>query len=1286
LQVRVENPDESLASNVPVTAEPGTVEGRTNKDGEVKLRLNTPGVVNNLQITVKTEVENLSEQQQAKATYTVEPYQTQGGSRNYLHIGIPSLEMEPNENLNIDFYLTTENPGIENQIKYISYLIMSRGKLIRAGHQQRLQGQALVTMPLLVAPEFIPSFRIVAYYHVNRGGQLEIVSDSAWVDVKDTCMGTLRVTSRGGTYQPADQLKITLQGDPGAKVGLVIVDKAVYVLNKKYKITQSKMWDSVEKSDIGCTPGGGANNMGVFSDAGLVFETNKGINTAPRTALHCPQPSKRKRRTVNLIEAKTSQVTQFQDKNLKMCCEDGMKQNPMGHSCEKRAQYIQDNPDCVKAFLQCCNYISKLTEDQKKELVLGRSDEDEDYLSSEEILSRSDFPESWLWQVVTMPKAPVHANGLVSNDIITYLKDSITTWELLAVSLSPKKGICVADPYEITVLKDFFIDLRLPYSVVRNEQVEVRAVLYNYGANDIIVRVEFLYNEKLCSAATRKTKFRQEVTIKAHSSQVVPYVVIPLELGQLEIEVKAAVRNQFVSDGVKKKLKVVPEGILMRKDTSIVLSPEALGKNGEQEEIVHLVEVEDIVPGTEPETIISVKGNVIEEIIENSIDGANLKHLIRVPSGCGEQNMITMTPGVIATHYLDKTKQWERIGMDQRERAIGYIRQGYTQQLAFRKPDNSFAVYLTHSSSTWLTAYVVKVFAMADTLIAIDPQVLCGAVKWLVLEKQKPDGLFQETATVYHKEMQGGYVGSEGDASLTAFVLIAMAEAREVCSRNVASLEGSIQKAEDYLKNRLPELTRPYSIAITSYALALLGNEAGIFKLIEAATPEGDHWPEPKGSLFTIEATAYALLANLHYRKADRIPPIVKWLTEQRFYGGGYGSTQATIIAFQALALYQLEYCALKETNLDISLQLPGRSNPTNWKITEMNLGLAKSESGTFKDKFMVVAKGSGEGTMTVQTVYYAVLANENKCNKFDLRVTVEEAPDARRPENALGSLKLTVCSRFKEDADSTMTILDITMLTGYSPDIGDLNRLQNGVDRYISKYEMDKVLSAKGSLIIYLDKVSSKEDDCIALKLHQMYKVGLIQPAAVTVYEYYNTENHCTRFYHPTKESGLLSKICQAEVCRCAEEKCGALQKHGTQISIEERTDEACAVGVDYVYKAKFVDLNETDSHDTYVMQILEVIKAGSDKGEPKDQRRNFISHKICRESLNLQLDKEYLVMGHSTDLWDTATETNYIIGGNTWIEWWPTEAECQNPSHQNLCNDFFQFADQMLVLGCPN
>ena len=60
------------------------------------------------------------------------------------------------------------------------------------------------------------------------------------------------------------------------------------------------------------------------------------------------------------------------------------------------------------------------------------------------------------------------------------LPSPLTPLLTLCVLFPLLAGICVADPYEVTVMKDFFIDLRLPYSVVRNEQVEIRAILYNY--------------------------------------------------------------------------------------------------------------------------------------------------------------------------------------------------------------------------------------------------------------------------------------------------------------------------------------------------------------------------------------------------------------------------------------------------------------------------------------------------------------------------------------------------------------------------------------------------------------------------------------------------------------------------------------------------------------------------------------------------------------------------------------------------------------------------------------
>ncbi|NXH12183.1 CO3 protein, partial [Bucco capensis] len=148
---------------------------------------------------------------------------------------------------------------------------------------------------------------------------------------------------------------------------------------------------------------------------------------------------------------------------------------------------------------------------------------------------------------------------------------------------------------------------------------------------------------------------------------------------------------------------------------------------------------------------------------------------------------------------------------------------GYTQELAYRKPDSSYAAYIGRTSSTWLTAYVAKVFAIASKLVDIDPEVTCGAVKWLILEKQKPDGIFQEDGPVIHKEMVGGYEGAEPEVSLTAFVLIALQESREVCKDMVNNLDASIARAAEYLARRYQTLARPYTVALSSYALALAG-------------------------------------------------------------------------------------------------------------------------------------------------------------------------------------------------------------------------------------------------------------------------------------------------------------------------------------------------------------------------------------------------------------------------------------------------------------------------------
>lgn len=522
--------------------------------------------------------------------------------------------------------------------------------------------------------------------------------------------------------------------------------------------------------------------------------------------------------------------------------------------------------------------------------------------------------------------------------------------------------------------------------------------------------------------------------------------------------------------------------------------------------------------------------------------------------------------------------------------------------------------------------------------------------------------------------------------SLTAFVLIALLEAKDICQGQINSLEQSINKASNFLEANYVKLKRPYTIAIAGYALALMGKleEPQLSTFLNAAT-EKNRWEEPGQKLYNVEATSYALLALLEIKDFDYVPPVVRWLNEQRYYGGGYGSTQATFMVYQALAKYQQDVSDHKDLDLDVSIKLPSRSSPINHHILWESASLLRSEETKKNEDFTVVAKGKGEGTLSVVTMYHAKIKHKITCKNFDLRVSIRSAPpEVKKPQDALKTMFLDICTKYLGREDATMSILDISMMTGFSPDVDDLKLLSTGVDRYISKYELNQAYTSRNTLIIYLDKISHDQEDCLTFKVHQYFNVGLIQPGSVKVYSYYNLDESCTQFYHPEKEDGMLNKLCHKDMCRCAEENCFMHHEMG-QVTPNHRLDKACEPGVDYVYKVNLQSVETSEDFDEYIMVIVQIIKSGSDEVQVKQQRR-FISHIKCREALKLQEGKDYLVWGVSADLWGEKPNISYIIGKDTWIELWPKEDECQDEENEKLCGDLTAFTESLMVFGCPN
>ncbi|KAF5897904.1 complement C3-like, partial [Clarias magur] len=1307
LTVTVSHHDGSPAPNVPVQitflSSPITVHS-----GTIKASLNMPSDMNPVTLIAETVIPDVK---QTKAEWVVEPYSPFNSDRiNQLYVTLDTNTVKAGQTLNLKLHLSTFSLKERSHIKHVSYIVLNKGRIIRAGRVS-VGERELINVPLLLTSEMLPAFRFVAYYVLPWDHRVEVVADSVSVDVESQCVGSLKLETFSGKESPGDSFSFQVSGDPGAKVSLVAVDNSIFLLSKS-RLTQRKIWDTLRQGDLGCSPGGGKNSRGVFLDAGLKFQSSFSVATDENQVKPCDWKSRRKRSAEQLRLREQLEKSYSSDQFLQRCCSDGMREIPMPYSCLRRALYITEGWNCVRAFLKCCSeyrgeelgiitpppttpkptlpvptttistvaelpglirgdvsmssrpgarerytggpylfasvshfhevhpHVEKETVPQIEDNDIDIEDIDEDF-ELDDIYVRTKFLESWLWTDVTLPEAP-KADGLAVATVESALPDSITEWGIMGISASYKTGFCVAEPLNIRAWKPFFIDLRLPRTAARNEHVEVRAVLHNYMNKDMKVLVVLAKTQDICSVAFTEDH-KQEVLVRARSSVLIPYTVIPLRAGELPLQV-TAVSSFTGQDAIRKNLRVVVEGIQKMDARSFVLNPADKGdSDGNQLIQVDKAQLGLVVPNSLPETFVNVRGNLLADSIDNSINKDALASLIQMPGGCVEQNLAKITLPLIASHYLDRSAQWEHVGLQRREDAMSYIKQGYENQLHYRKTDDSYPPYRNEGSSTWITAFVVKVFSMAHPFITVDDQHICGPLLYLLKHKQLPSGAFREDNPVYTTSMTGGLQGAESQETLTAFVLIALTETQSVvtCIDPDVNTEERFTRAGEYLKERYRWLNRPYSVAIVCYALAVSNQGCSKSTLLNAASPDRTHWPDADNSLFTLEATGYALLALIKGGHFEEAAAPFKWLTRQRRIGGGYGSTQSTMVVLQALSEYLVKKPPPPDMNLRVDLSVPGRSG-VRWAFTHHLAHVARSSRVPLDQDFTVLASGNGQGVLEVVTVYNELpdVQDNSSCNGFHLNVSIMENRE-KPPADVEKVYKLTINVRALSQHQVRMAVLDISLPTGFEPETSDLELLSNSVDRYINNFQVVDNLSDRGSLIIHLFKVSNKEPDIISFRLNQKFKVGLLQPSTVTVYEYYNTDKRCSRFYTPPEDKEQLSQICKDNICRCTQGDCCVLKTGSYTVSA--RMKAACS-GIHNVFKVRVVSTS-TSQYDRYQVEILQVIKEGSEVGLKEKDTREFLSQAGCRAGLNLITGQDYLIIAPSSNIWQAGSDKHGFV-----------------------------------------
>ena len=688
---------------------------------------------------------------------------------------------------------------------------------------------------------------------------------------------------------------------------------------------------------------------------------------------------------------------------------------------------------------------------------------------------RQYFPETWLWEEII-----TDSSGKATLKV--EVPDTITTWMLRALALSEEKGLGIAED-ELKAFQPFFVKIDLPYSAIRGEEFPVKVAVYNYldQPQRVLVQIEEADWFDLLDEP------KKTVEIAANDIGGVEFKIRPNKIGINQIKVTA--QSPKLADAMIKTIIVAPEGVSREIVENLVL---AEGSSRVVETYIPHLAVAD-----SGRAYIALTSSYLTQ----TIDG--LEELIQMPFGCGEQNMILFAPDVFITKYLRESGQLKPEIMAKAEKLMIT---GYQRELTYRRSDGSFSAFGENDDegSLWLTAFVLKSFAQAKDIIFIDESVLDEAKAWIT-SHQNQDGSFDPVGFVHHQEMMGGL---KGKTALTAYVAIALMEAGD---------RAGADRAINYLEGKLDGIDDPYTAAITTYALELAKSdqsEEAYDILMELAQEDEDglHWggaghddpqpllqkvgnPErfpPMPNTADIEATAYATLALVEHGDAFNASRAAKWLVSRRNAYGGFGSTQDTVVALQALT----EYSTGSRADVDLKISIRAGGEEKVLRIKQDNFDVLQVVGVSINEEVEMDVEGKGEAVVQVVRRFNLPEAEQGEeILKIDVdyKTTNVEVNDI---------VAVSVALEFAppEPVEAGMIVLDVSVPTGFQPITESVAEVVEKESK-IKRYEI-----AGRKVIFYIEDMLPGDRISFTFDVKAMYPVKA-KGVSSQAYSYYQPE-----------------------------------------------------------------------------------------------------------------------------------------------------------------------------------
>ncbi|XP_055306081.1 CD109 antigen-like isoform X2 [Sitodiplosis mosellana] len=1043
-----------------------------NQDGDYTFELNEKGIAD---ISIPTEA---NEQSFALEVKYLDEEEYLGHLYPRKSIELSELEakvVSKRPTLNEDVFIEVKSKHL---LQNFTYQVIGRGRIIYA-ETVAVPNQNSLLFNFNATFDMVPKATVIVYRFKNN----EIVATKIEVAINEEMINFVKLKLSAQEVQPGKEINIDVITKPESYVGLMGVDQSVLLLKKNDDFNKAMALRAMEEYQK------------------VLHESENGPWSVTR------------RRYINDYFKPFEQSSTILFTNAKQD-EFVLRRHLYGYPSGDFSGYwvarsgLANHLSFNRApFNPSVMGIIPMNSMLPTDKLQSESITDDLEAPTEPPKVRSEFPETWLWEDLDV-NSP---NGTIT--ITRNVPDTITSWVISAFSVDQETGLgFTKNPKTLNVFQPFFISLTLPYSVKRGEVVAVPVVLFNYLNTDLTVELvvsndngDFEFVDDIEGDHSSRKRI---VSVESNSGHSSTFLVQFNSVGQISLKVTAT--SAVAGDAIVRILQVDPEGV-----------PQFVNKAV----FVDLREVDTFnanlsvdVPENAVRGSLKINVNAIGDLLGGAIQ--NLHQLIRLPTGCGEQNMLNFVPNIVVLDYL---KAVGNLDPAIKDKAIEYLLSGYQRELTYRHDNGSFSAFGKSDSrgSTWLTAFVVKSFKQAEDYIDVESKVIDDALKFLC-DVQAADGSFPEFGRVIHQDMQGG--SSKGIA-LTAYTVIAFLENKK---SNDWKYEETVTKAMNNIVSNIENITDSYSRAIVAYALQLAYHpmkDQVLDNLVGTAMVKDQHkwWTTSKpdarqSKSLDVEVTSYGLLALTGAKRSTKALPYFRWLLTQRNDKGGFYGTQDTVVGLEALAMYS-QLLNSNENNVRLKVQ----ANTIEDRVLEVNdeNGLLFQTVDLPSNTSSVQLFASGHGFALFQLSYRYNLKNSDIYSTFTLQPRVLETTS--------GHFNIEVCSSFHPKTDdekqSNMVIVEVSMPSGFLVEKERLNDL-------LKKPHVKLVETKSGGTVadIYFDQMMPNEEMCLEIQGYRSYKVAENKPVPVRIYDYYDSSRSARQFYQIQHFTSC--DICEGDEC----------------------------------------------------------------------------------------------------------------------------------------------------------